>query len=335
MYLYERDGIFEHIWPLFGNQPLILLEYSLVHLLEKNLEGENFWALLLTLRGEDVPHSIMILWSVVLPNAFVFGMSRSLCPCICTHWRESGLVPSKMAKWCVFVCQHPFPAAPVSLGCSFSGNFSTSSRVAKERLGWNTKQKMAKRFNPGFTARSAGSKEKEKEARRIMTLGSVELGTWTAPSGRVPGSVWVGTVHECTPAEEEERDLTVIPCPLQGPRAAEDFLGCCTLSPCTLAFWTLVEQDVAWGTLKKCPLKYLVCTHWMHSVHVAPLLRYSRAWAKRWECKRSRHPPHPLVWVEKFLGVSTTSPLPLPLCQVPGEPWHRGKGQVTKPVAAS
>lgn len=48
---------------------------------------------------------------------------------------------------------------------------------------------MVKRFNFGFIVRLVGSKEKEKEVRRIMTLGSVEFGTWIVSSGRVLGSV--------------------------------------------------------------------------------------------------------------------------------------------------
>lgn len=86
--------------------------------------------------------------------------------------------------------------------------------------GRNTKQTMAEGFKPGFTARSAGSREREKEAERIMNLDSVDLGMWAALSGLVPAGVSVCAVHACAPRREEERDLAVIQGPLKCPRSA-------------------------------------------------------------------------------------------------------------------
>lgn len=79
---------------------------------------------------------------------------------------------------------------------------------------------MAEGFKPGFTARSAGSREREKEAERIMNLDSVDLGMRAALSGLVPAGVSVCAVHACAPRREEERDLAVIQGPLKCPRAA-------------------------------------------------------------------------------------------------------------------
>lgn len=159
---------------------------------------------------------------------------------------------------------------------------------------------MAEGLKPGFTARSAGSREREKEAERIMNLDSVDLGMRAALSGLVPAGVSVCAVHACAPRREEERDLAAIQGPLKCPWAAR-----------------ISREAVPYLCVHQCFELHRVMHHSMQCVPCTQSQMQQHLGGVG--CTGSRLPSPPGADGES--PGSTLGLFPLPWCQVLGEPW--------------